>query len=61
MPAPIQVVTHLVPARYFVSILQSLFLAGDVWPVFWANMGAMLFMLLVLIVIVRKRARKHLE
>ncbi len=61
MPVPIQVVTHLVPARYFVSILQSLFLAGDIWPVFWANMGAMLIMLLILIVVVRKRARKHLE
>ena len=48
MPLAIQGITHLVPARYLVSILQSLFLAGDVWPVFWWNMGAMLILLLVL-------------
>ncbi len=61
MPGPIQVITHLVPARYLVSILQSLFLAGDVWPVYWANMGAMLILLLVLARIVRKKAYKRLD
>ena len=61
MPQAIQVVTHLVPARYLVSILQSLFLAGDVWPVYWANMGAMLIMLLVLMRIVRKKSYKRLD
>ncbi|WP_456375235.1 ABC transporter permease, partial [Thiolapillus sp.] len=48
MPAPIQMVTHVVPARYLVSILQSLFLAGDVWPVYWANMGGMGVLLVIL-------------
>ena len=37
MPAWIQVVTHLIPARYFVSALQTLFQAGDIWPVIWVN------------------------
>ena len=60
MPAPIQVITHLVPARYLVAILQSLFLAGNVWPVYWANMGAMAIMLAVLGLIVRRKARKRL-
>lgn len=32
MPWPVQMVTYLVPARYFVSALQSLFQAGDIWP-----------------------------
>ena len=61
MPPAIQVITHLVPARYLVSILQSLFLAGDVWPIYWSNMGAMLVMLLVLAAIVRRKARKRLD
>ncbi len=61
MPQAIQVVTHLVPARYLVSILQSLFLAGDVWPVYWANMGSMLLMLLVLVRVVGKKAYKRLD
>jgi ABC-2 type transport system permease protein len=32
MPKIIQILTHIVAARYFVSMLQSIFLAGDVWP-----------------------------
>ncbi len=61
MPWPIQVLTHVVPARYFVAILQSLFLAGDVWPVFWANMGAMAILLLIFMALVRRKAHKRLE
>lgn len=30
MPFFIQVVTYFIPARYFVSSLQTLFLAGDI-------------------------------
>ena len=30
MPLPIQAVTYLIPARYFVSALQTLFQAGFV-------------------------------
>lgn len=38
MPLPIQGVTYLVPARYFVSALQTLFQAGQIWPVLWRQM-----------------------
>lgn len=35
MPVPIQFLTHLFPARYFVTCLQSFFLVGDVnWLIF---------------------------
>ncbi|VAX13288.1 ABC-type efflux pump permease component YbhS [hydrothermal vent metagenome] len=61
MPAPIQLVTYLVPARYFVAILQTLFLAGDVWPVILANMGALFLMLIFFFVLVWKKSRKRLE
>ncbi len=33
MPAPIRGLTYLLPPRYFVSSLQTLFLAGDVWTI----------------------------
>ena len=33
MPAAIRAVTYLVPARYFVTAMQTLFQAGTVWPV----------------------------
>jgi ABC-2 type transport system permease protein len=61
MPAPIQVITHLVPARYFVAILQTLFAAGDVWPVVLGNAAALLVMLTVFFAILRRKARKSLE
>ena len=34
MPAPIRAITRLVPARYFVDSLKTVFLAGDIWAVF---------------------------
>jgi len=61
MPVPIQLITHLVPARYFVSILQTLFLAGDVWPVILANLGALGIMLAVFAALVRRKSGKRLE
>jgi drug efflux transport system permease protein len=37
MPAIIQGLTYLFPARYFVQGLQSIFLAGDVVPILFSN------------------------
>jgi ABC-2 type transport system permease protein len=37
MPTVIQAVTYLIPARYFVNALQTLFLAGDIWYVILVN------------------------
>jgi ABC-2 type transport system permease protein len=61
MPAPIQAITHVVPARYLVAILQTLFLAGDVWPVVLANAAALLAMMLIFFAILARKARKNLE
>ena len=38
MPHWLQIITYAVPARYLVSILQTLFLAGDVWSVLLPNL-----------------------
>jgi len=61
MPEPIQLITHVVPARYFVAILQTLFLAGDVWRIVLLNAAALLLMMLILFAILRRKARKSLE
>ncbi|HQT47129.1 MAG: hypothetical protein B7X08_06350 [Acidocella sp. 20-63-7] len=61
MPAPIQVITHIVAARYFVSILQSLFLAGTVWSVLWPNLLALLGMAIFFLGAARMAARKRLD
>jgi len=33
MPAVIRAITYLMPARYFVTAMQTLFQAGNVWPI----------------------------
>jgi ABC-2 type transport system permease protein len=37
MPIAIQAITYVIPARYFVNVLQTLFLAGNIWPVILLN------------------------
>jgi len=61
MPAAVQLITHIVPARYFVSSLQTLFLAGTIWPVILVNGAALLVMMTVFLGITRRKMRKSLE
>ena len=61
MPTAIQWLTHLVPARYFVAILQTVFLAGDVWSVIIGNSLALLLMSAVFLGLVRRKASKRLQ
>ena len=61
MPAPIQWLTHLVPARYFVAILQTVFLAGDVWAVILPNALALALMAAFFLGMVRRKASKRLQ
>lgn len=42
MPYPIQLLTRIVSARYFVSSLQTLFLVGNIWSLLIPNALAML-------------------
>jgi len=39
MPAVIRGLTYLIPARYFVTAMQTLFQAGNVWPVLLESMA----------------------
>ncbi len=61
MPPVIQFITHIVPARYFVAILQTLFMAGDIWPVILSNSVALLFMMVIFLGIARRKTRKRLD
>lgn len=61
MPRPIQILTHLIPARYFVAILQTVFLAGDVWPVLLPNALALALMAIFFLGLTRYKLRKQLD
>lgn len=61
MPAPIRAITYLVPARYFVSSLQTIFLAGDVWALLLPNGAALMLIGLTLFTVVLLKTRKTLD
>lgn len=61
MPAPIRVITWFVPARYFVSSLQTVFLAGDIWAVFLPDLLAMAAIGVFSFVLAKRATRKNLE
>jgi len=50
-----------VPARYFVAILQTLFLAGDVWRIILFNSAALLLMMVLLLGRARGAFKKRLD
>ncbi|MFW5735312.1 MAG: ABC transporter permease [Oceanidesulfovibrio sp.] len=60
-PIAIRVISHIVPARYFVSIVQSIFLAGNVWSVLLPNGAAMAGFACLFLLLAFKKTRKSLE
>ena len=61
MPAPIRILTSVLPARYFVSSLQTLFLAGDVASVLVPNGLVLLVMAIVLFAALVRQTKVRLE
>lgn len=61
MPQVVQWLTHVIAARYYVAILQTLFLAGDVWRVVLWNSLALLMLCAVFLGLARRRMVKRLE
>jgi len=61
MPEVIQWITHFIPARYFVAILQTVFMAGDIWPVLLGNGLALVLMAVFFLGMARRKTRKRLD
>ena len=61
MPAPVRGITHLIAARYFVAILHTVFLAGDVWSVIVPNALALAAMAALFLGLTRRLTRTRLE
>jgi pyoluteorin transport system permease protein len=60
MPAPVRLVTYALPARYYVALLQTVFLAGDIWGVILPNAAVLAGMAAVLLLLTRGATRKKL-
>ncbi|MCL2341315.1 MAG: ABC transporter permease [Proteobacteria bacterium] len=61
MPVFIQGITYLIAARYYVAILHTLFLVGDVWSVIVPNAAALAAMGCFFHGLVYRKTRKRLE
>ena len=61
MPAVIRGITYMLPARYAVALLQTLYLAGNVASVVWLNLGILTAMAVALVVATRLVTRKQLS
>jgi ABC-2 type transport system permease protein len=60
MPRPIQWLTVIVPARYLIPSLTTLFLAGDLWPLFLRNIAVLLLFGTILIGLAARTTRKRI-
>ena len=61
MPEVLQYLTLIIPARHFNTALQTVFLAGDIWAVFWPRMAFMLGIAAVFLVITYRKLIKRLD
>ncbi|MGO9513096.1 MAG: ABC transporter permease [Steroidobacteraceae bacterium] len=61
MPTWVRMITYVLPARYYVALLQSVFLAGDVWSVIVPNTLALMAMAATLALVSRAVMHKALQ
>ena len=60
MPTVIQWITMIVPARYLIPSLQTVFLAGDIWPMFLRDIAIMLLIGAVLFILAARSTKKRI-
>ncbi len=61
MPWVVQIITHIVAARYYVTILHTVFLAGNLWSVILPNAVALALLAALFLGLTARNARKRLE
>ena len=61
MPKPIQWITYIIPAKYFVQCLQTLFMVGNVWSLILYNLIPMGVIGILLLIQTRRKTIKRLD
>ncbi len=59
MPWPIRLITNIVPARWLIPSLQSVFLSGDLWGLFLRDIGIMVAYGVVLMALAVRATKKR--
>jgi ABC-2 type transport system permease protein len=60
VPLVVQWISRVLPATYFVELLQTLFLAGNVWPLILKDCAVLAFMAVLLLTLARAQTQKRL-
>jgi ABC-2 type transport system permease protein len=60
MPALVRIITYALPARYYVTLLQTIFLAGDIWTVILPNATVLAAMAVLFLILTRRATQKKL-
>jgi ABC-2 type transport system permease protein len=60
MPVAVRAITYLMPARYYVALLQTIFLAGDIWSVIIPNTIVLAMIATALLLLARMATQKKL-
>ncbi|AVA25840.1 ABC transporter permease [Rhizobium sp. NXC24] len=60
MPTVIQWITFIVPARYLIPSLQTVFLAGDIWPMFLRAIAVMFAIGCVFFLLAARSTKKRI-
>lgn len=60
MPVPVQVITHIIPARYFVAIVKGIYLRGVGLETLWRDTLFLAVFALVIVALAIARFRKRL-
>ena len=61
MPLPIRLLTYILPARYLIPALQTVFLAGDVWALILPNIAIMVGFGVLLLGLCYRSTRRSLD
>jgi ABC-2 type transport system permease protein len=60
VPWVVQAISSVLPATYYVELLQTLFLAGNVWPLILKDCAVLAVAAVVLLSLARSKTRKEL-
>jgi ABC-2 type transport system permease protein len=59
MPGPIQAITYIVPARYFIVALRAIVLKGAGLPVFWTELAALAVYAAFMLMMASRRLKRQ--
>ncbi len=61
MPKPLQILTYIIPARYFIALLRGIYLKGIGLEVLWLNALLLTLYAAIMVFLAHKRMRLKLE